>query len=66
MSASSEKSSSLFGYVAEFATATDLYHAAEKIREAGFRRWGHIEADVDLRNLRESPRFSAVLREFRR
>ncbi|MDF1861892.1 MAG: DUF3341 domain-containing protein [Verrucomicrobiales bacterium] len=39
MSTSSEKSSSLFGYVAEFASASDLYHAAEKVREEGFRRW---------------------------
>ncbi len=39
MSESTDKASSLFGYVAEFSTSTDLYHAAEKVREAGFRRW---------------------------
>ncbi|MDF1656439.1 MAG: DUF3341 domain-containing protein [Verrucomicrobiales bacterium] len=39
MSASSDNSKSLFGYVAEFSTASDLYHAAEKVHEAGFRRW---------------------------
>lgn len=39
MSASPDQSSSLFGYVAEFSTASDLYHAAEKVRDAEFRRW---------------------------
>ena len=39
MSTSSNTSDDLFGYVAEFETATDLYHAAEKVRDAGFRRW---------------------------
>ena len=33
------KTTSLFAYVAEFDNATDLYHAAEKVRDAGFRRW---------------------------
>lgn len=39
MSNPSTSPRNLFGYVAEFETATDLYHAAEKVREAGFRRW---------------------------
>ena len=39
MSDSTSSSSELFGYVAEFSSASDLYHAAEKIRDAGFRRW---------------------------
>ncbi|MDA8633062.1 DUF3341 domain-containing protein [Verrucomicrobiales bacterium] len=39
MSTATDKSSSLFGYVAEFSSASELYHAAEKIRDAGFRRW---------------------------
>jgi hypothetical protein len=28
-----------FGLLAEYATPADLMHAAEKIRDAGFRRW---------------------------
>jgi hypothetical protein len=28
-----------FAYVAEFASAADLYHAAEKVRDAGFKKW---------------------------
>lgn len=39
MSTPSSSSNELFGYVAEFASASDLYHAAEKVRDAGFRRW---------------------------
>ena len=39
MSDSTDTATSLFGYVAEFDNATDLYHAAEKVRDAGFRRW---------------------------
>jgi len=29
----------LYGMAAEFSSAAELYHAAEKIRDAGFRRW---------------------------
>lgn len=29
----------LYGCAAEFASAADLYHAAEKVRDKGFRRW---------------------------
>ena len=29
----------LFGMAAEFKTAADIYHAAEKVRDAGFQRW---------------------------
>ncbi len=39
MSNPSSSSNELFGYVAEFSSAADLYHAAEKVRDAGFRRW---------------------------
>lgn len=39
MSNPTTSSSELFGYVAEFSSASDLYHAAEKVRDAGFRRW---------------------------
>lgn len=39
MSTSSPSSEELFGYVAEFDSATSLYHAAEGVRDAGFRRW---------------------------
>jgi hypothetical protein len=39
VSNSTSSSSELFGYVAEFSSASDLYHAAEKVRDAGFRRW---------------------------
>lgn len=28
-----------FGIVAEYESATDLYHAAEKVRDAGFKKW---------------------------
>src|SRR5688500_20128339 len=28
-----------YGILAEFATPTDLYHACEKVRDAGFTRW---------------------------
>lgn len=36
MSASPDR---LYGFAAEFASAADLYHAAEKVRDKGFRRW---------------------------
>lgn len=39
MSTKTSSSDELFGYVAEFDSASDLYHAAEKVRDAGFRRW---------------------------
>jgi|TARA_B100001093_G_scaffold520496_1_gene616821 hypothetical protein len=39
VSDSTAKPTSLFAYVAEFDNAMDLYHAAEKVRDAGFRRW---------------------------
>jgi hypothetical protein len=28
-----------YGVLAEFATTTDLYHACERVRDAGFTRW---------------------------
>ena len=39
MSNPTSSSNEIFGYVAEFPSAYALYHAAEKIRDAGFRRW---------------------------
>lgn len=39
MNESSDSDKPLFGYVAEFSSASDLYHAAEKVRDAGFRKW---------------------------
>ena len=38
-----------FGMLAEYTTPADLMHAAEKIRNAGFRRWGlaHLCDAVD-------------------
>lgn len=39
MSDTNESSGELFGYVAEFGSAAELYHAAEKVRDAGFRKW---------------------------
>ena len=29
----------VYGYVAEFGSAADIYHAAEKVRDAGFQKW---------------------------
>ncbi len=29
----------IYGYLCEFPSASALYHAAEKVRDAGFRRW---------------------------
>ena len=29
----------IYGIMAEFATPADLYHAAEKVRDAGYRKW---------------------------
>ena len=34
-----ETSMQSYGIVAEFETAADVLHAAEKVRDAGFRRW---------------------------
>lgn len=39
MSDSKDSSGKLFGYVAEFGSAAELYHAAEKVRDAGFKKW---------------------------
>ena len=49
--------------------AEDIPSSEEYLRaaiEAGFRNWRVIETDSDLRNLRESGRFSEVLREYGR
>ena len=29
----------VYGYIAEFGSAADIYHAAEKTRDAGFQKW---------------------------
>jgi hypothetical protein len=34
-----EDGKDVYGVMAEFATPADLYHAAERVRDAGFRRW---------------------------
>jgi Protein of unknown function (DUF3341) len=39
LSDSKDSSKELFGYVAEFGSAAELYHAAEKVRDAGFKKW---------------------------
>ncbi len=39
MSTTATSTKQPFGFVAEFESATDLYHAAEKVRDAGFKRW---------------------------
>lgn len=39
MNKAGNTSSPVFGVAAEFSSARDLYHAAEKIRDAGFQRW---------------------------
>ena len=37
--AASTSTKTAFGIVAEFESASALYHAAEKVRDAGFKRW---------------------------
>jgi tetratricopeptide (TPR) repeat protein len=47
----------------------DLERAESYLRaalEAGFRDWRLIETDPDMRNLRETPRFAQLLREYGR
>ncbi|MCB1091464.1 MAG: DUF3341 domain-containing protein [Verrucomicrobiae bacterium] len=39
MSTTTSSTKQPFGFVAEFDSASDLYHAAEKVRDAGFKRW---------------------------
>lgn len=39
MNIAGNKEAPVFGIAAEFSCARDLYHAAEKIRDAGFQRW---------------------------
>lgn len=34
-----ESGQRLYGMMAEFATPADLYHAAEKVRDAGYEKW---------------------------
>ena len=48
--------------------ADDIAGSEEYLRaaiEAGYREWTSMEADGDLRSLRESGRFAAVLKEYR-
>lgn len=35
----SENRTTPFAYIAEFGSAPELYHAAEHVRDAGFKRW---------------------------
>lgn len=47
--------------------ANDLPASEEYLRaalEAGFKQWNLMEADADLRNLRESGRFATLMQEF--
>ena len=39
MSAQQEESPRLWGLLAEFENPAELYHAAEKVRDAGYTRW---------------------------
>lgn len=39
VSTENSTSKELFGYLAEFDSAAELYHAAEKVRDAKFRHW---------------------------
>ena len=39
MSSPDDSSKQPFAYVAEFESASDLYHAAEEVRDAGFKKW---------------------------
>lgn len=36
---SSAKTARVFGILAEFKSPADVYHAAEKVRDAGYKRW---------------------------
>ena len=52
-----------YGIVAEFTTASSALHAAEKVRQAGFRQWDvftpfpvhGMDKAMGLRNLRHQP-----------
>ena len=37
--AKAEKRSKTFGVLAEFASPADVTHAAEKVRDRGFKKW---------------------------
>lgn len=39
MSTAGDPKTPVYAIVAEFGSARDLYHAAEKIRDAGYKRW---------------------------
>ena len=39
------------GYLAEFSGAGDIYHAAEKVRDAGYQRWADRETDPEVQRL---------------
>ncbi|MEI6533939.1 MAG: DUF3341 domain-containing protein [Verrucomicrobiaceae bacterium] len=41
------------GYLAEFSGAGDVYHAAEKIRDAGFQRWD-VHSPFPIHGLNEA------------
>ena len=41
------------GYLAEFESATSVYHAAEKLRDAGFQRWD-VHSPFPIHGLNEA------------
>ena len=41
------------GYLAEFGSASDVYHASEKIRDAGFQRWD-VHSPFPIHGLNEA------------
>lgn len=59
----------LYDLACAYSLGGELERSAEFLERAvraGFVRWDHIESDGDLRNLRESPLFSEVLRNYGR
>ena len=43
----------LYGVLAEFDSAHDIYHACEKVRDAGYTRWdAHTPFPVDRKSTR--------------
>ena len=41
------------GYLAEFDSASDVYHASEKLRDAGFQRWD-VHSPFPIHGLNEA------------
>ncbi len=64
-----EEGDVLYDLACTSSLAGDLDASVDYLRrsiEAGFRNWGLMEADTDLRALRESGRFAELLKEYRR